>query len=89
MVSSQIHKQHPKSVKRREEESCSIWLREWTKIIVNNTRPGIQDMIFIENKDGLYYKKIRNTKGVSMISSMEVNFKHYNQQQYESAKTSR
>ena len=46
-------------------------------------------MIFIENKDGLYYKKIRNTKGVSMISSMEVNFKHYNQQQYESAKTSR
>ena len=57
--------------------------------IVINTRPGGHDMILAANKDELYYNNMSNTKVVSMISTVELNQKHYTQQQYERAKITR
>ena len=36
-------------------------------------------MIFTSNKDVLYYNDMINTKGVSMLSNVEKNIKHYTQ----------
>ena len=59
------------------------------KFIVINKRPGGNGMILTVEKDGVYCNNMINTEGVSMISTMEENQKHYNQQQYEHAKISR
>ena len=49
------------------------------RFIVINTIPGGQDMIFTVNKGRFYYNDMRNTKGVSMLSTVEENRKHYTQ----------
>ena len=41
------------------------------KFIYIHTRPGGHDMIFTANKYGLYYNYISNTKGVSMLVTVE------------------
>ena len=41
------------------------------KFIDIHTRPGGYDMIFTANKYGLYYNDISNTKGVSMLVTVE------------------
>ena len=46
-------------------------------------------MIFTANKDGFYYNNMSNTEGVSSISIMEENRKHYTQPQYEHANIAR
>ena len=59
------------------------------RFIVINKIPGGHNMIFTANNDGLYYNDMSSTKGVSMLSIMEENQRHYNQQQYEREKTAR
>ena len=54
-----------------------------------NTRPGGHDIIFTENKGEIYYNDMSNTKGVSMLSTMEENRKWYTQGQYERANIAR
>ena len=49
------------------------------RLIVINTRPGGHKMIFTEKNYGLYYNDVCNTKGVSMLNTVEENLNHYNQ----------
>ena len=93
MVSSQSHNQHPKSEQRKEEDMYYIQLLERRNVlygfIVNNTRPGGEDIIFIANKGGIYYNDMRKTKWVYMISTVEKNLKHYTQRQYDGENSKR
>ena len=40
------------------------------RFIVINTILGEHDIIFTANKDGLYYRNMSNTKGLSMLSTV-------------------
>ena len=46
-------------------------------------------MIFTSNNEGIYYNYMRNTKGVSILNTVEENKKQYNQQKYNCAKMAR
>ena len=47
-------------------------------IVINKTPRG-NNMIFTAKNDGIYYKNMSNTEGVSMISTAEENINHYTQ----------
>ena len=77
MVSSQIYKQHPKSEQHKNKNFNIYNFNNGEIFIVNNKRPGVQNILFKSKNDIIYFNDMNNTKGLSMLSTMEENRKHY------------